>query len=159
MFRHGFYSFDKRPVGGWSSGQYTPCCRYCHCIVLTARKHDVYTISHPRKPWLRGGAALATFKAACPHARISRGGRRRWRLPAGAIRKRSTRGIFVSIVLVNASRERPIVTCCVLDGSGRLTSIFYQCRVTLRHFFFSPQDNNRAAFGNYKRNIAYDVIN
>lgn len=62
MFRHGRYSLDKRPVGGWSSGQYTTCCQYCRCIVLTARKH-VYAIRHPRKLRLGGGCSFsATFK-------------------------------------------------------------------------------------------------
>lgn len=87
MFRHGRYSLDKRPVGGWSSGQYKTCCQYCRCIVLTARKHDVYTIRHPRKLRLGGVQLLGHLQSDVYHVYIYIGGRRR--LPAGAIRKES----------------------------------------------------------------------
>lgn len=155
MFRHGHYSLDKRPVGGWSSGQYTTCCRYCHYIVLTVRKHDVYMIRATLVKSQLGGEGVATFKTACPYARISRRGRR---LPAGVYKEASSfsRGIFVPIVLVNTSREGPIVTCHTLDGCSRLTSIFYQCRIPLPLFFLAFK-TVIMALGSYKKNIAYDV--
>jgi len=156
MFRHGHYSLDKRPVGGWSSGQYTTCCRYCRCIVLTIRKHDVYMISHPRKAPVRGLGRGTTFKTVCSYAPISRGGRR---LPAGVYKEASSfsRGIFVPIVLVNASREGPIVTCRTLDGCNRLTSIFLSMPRHPLPLFLLAFKAVIMTLGSYKRNIAYDV--
>lgn len=138
-------------VGGWPSGQCTPCCWccrwYCHCIVLTMRRHDVYTISHPRKATPSSLPPLGGLPfRLLSRARVYHGGDNSYdddddyqlALQGGIfLLGYRDAGFSSPLSLVNASRERPIVTCAP-HGCRRLTSIFYQCRVTLCRFSFSP---------------------
>lgn len=122
MFRHGRYSLDKRPGGRLvkRSVYNVLSVLSLHCANCAETRRVCTRLGTLVNSGLGGVQLLGHLQSDVYHVCI---GTRR-RLPAGAIRKSPSRGIFVPIVLVNASRERPTVTCRTLSGCGRLTSIF-----------------------------------
>lgn len=126
--------------------------------MLTARKHDVYTISHPRK--LR----LYTGWGGPPSRRVYHEGDNDYQLALQGGVLLAGFSSPLSSVNTLAWNVRPTVTCAAaVDGCRRLTSIFYQCCASpsAARFFLAPKGCNHGILsttrGSYKSNITYAV--